>query len=36
MKIKKLVEDFLTITFVITSANAVKQDEIQPIMTKKK
>ena len=35
MKIKNLLKIFLTITFVITSANAVKQDEIQPIMTKK-
>ena len=35
MKIKNLLKIFLTLTFVITSANAVKQDEIQPIMTKK-
>ena len=35
MKIKNLLKIFLSITFVITSANAVKQDEIQPIMTKK-
>ncbi len=35
MKLKNLLNFFLTLTFVITSANAVKQDEIQPIMTKK-
>ena len=35
MKLKNLLKLFLTLTFLITSANAVKQDEIQPIMTKK-
>ncbi len=35
MKLKNLLKFFLTIAFIITSANAVKQDEIQPIMTKK-
>ncbi len=35
MKLKSLLKSFLILAFVITSANAVKQDEIQPIMTKK-
>ena len=35
MKLKSLLKSFLILAFVITSANAVKQDEIQPTMTKK-
>ena len=35
MKLKNLLEIILLITLFITSANAMKQDEIQPIMTKK-
>ena len=35
MGLKNILKFFLLIAFVITSANAVKQDEIQPIMTKK-
>ena len=35
MKLKSLLKSFLILAFVITSANAVKQDEIQTIMTKK-
>ena len=35
MRLKILLKIFSILAFIITSANAVKQDEIQPIMTKK-
>lgn len=35
MKLKKLFKILFLITFAITSANAMKQDEIQTVMTKK-
>ena len=35
MSFKNLFKIYLLIAFTITSANAMKQDEIQPIMTKK-
>lgn len=35
MKLKKLFNILFLITFAITSANAMKQDEIQTVMTKK-
>lgn len=35
MKLKSLLKIFSILAFIITSANAVKQDEIQSIMTKK-
>ena len=35
MRLKSLLKIFSILAFIITSANAVKQDEIQPIMTKK-
>ena len=35
MKIKSLFKILLLIAFVVTSANAMKQDEIQVVMTKK-
>ena len=35
MRLKSLLKFFSILAFIITSANAVKQDEIQPIMTKK-
>ena len=35
MKLKNLFKILFLITFAITSANAMKQDEIQTVMTKK-
>ena len=35
MKLKNLFKILLLVGFIITSANALKQDEIQVIMTKK-
>ena len=35
MKLKKLFKIYLLVGIVSTSANALKQDEIQDIMTKK-
>lgn len=35
MKLKSLFKILFLITFAVTTANAMKQDEIQTIMTKK-